>query len=74
MIRLRLVLYGVVVEGNVIRTIGEFFIYYHGVWVRISRRMFWRIMRKYRIIDSRSVNDYTVEFWLVKKKVKNPGG
>lgn len=70
MIRLRLVLYGVAWEGNVIKTIGEAFVYYHGAWVRISRRMFRRIMRKYRIVDSRRVDDYTVEFWLVREKTQ----
>ena len=67
MIRLRIVLYGMAREGNVVKTFGDYFIYYHGAWIRISRRMFWRIVRRYRLVDSRIVDDNTIEFILVKK-------
>ena len=70
MIRLRLVLYGVVVEGNVIRTIDDSFVYYHGAWIRISRRTFRRILKKYRIVDSRIVDDNTLEVLLERKKTQ----
>ena len=66
-IRLRLVLYGVVVEGNVVRTIDDAFVYYHGAWIRISRRVFRRILRRYRIVDSRIVDRGVVEFLLERK-------
>ena len=73
MIRLRIVLYGIAREGNVIKTFGDYFIYYHGAWIRISRRMFWRIVRRYRLVDSRIVDDNTIEFLLVRKKPKGLG-
>lgn len=67
MIRLRLVLYGVVVEGNVVRTIDDAFVYYHGAWVRISRRVFRRILANYRIAGSRIVDGHTLEVLLERK-------
>ena len=68
MIRLRLVLYGVVYVGNVVKTLDEAYIWRRGRWVRIrSRREFRRILARYRIVGSRIVDRGVVEFLLERK-------
>lgn len=68
MIRLRLVLYGIVEVGNIVKTLDEAYVWRGGRWVRIGRKTLRRILANYWIIDGRWVSDNVYEVLLEGKK------